>query len=215
MQETISPIYILLEAKGGKAFILGWVQRVCFIKNKAKHVNVQASSKSRQHQEYIWKKRSRSGLSVWQVPLEKSVIYQQIRTCTVGPTAVKGLHSISRAEPLLALLGRKADIGMQRWNILQRWFFYIILNLLSIKFYRHILDHPKAVAINPEISPVLYMITLKCSFIVIYFILLNIATWSVFVKYMCSLRYTCNLKACFSCYSRAPDINSLFQEFNA
>jgi len=63
----ISPIYLLLEAKGKKTFILSWVQRVCSAKNKAKHVNTQACSKSRQHQEYIGKERSRSALSVWQV----------------------------------------------------------------------------------------------------------------------------------------------------
>lgn len=53
MYEVISPIYMLLEAKGKKAFILSRVQRVCFAKNKTKHINIQTFSKSRQHQEYI------------------------------------------------------------------------------------------------------------------------------------------------------------------
>lgn len=91
----ILPIYILLGAKGKKAFILSCVQRACFAKNKAEHIKTQGFSKSQQHQEYIWKKRSWSSLSVWQVLMEKSVINQQIHTCTLGPIAVKDLHSIS------------------------------------------------------------------------------------------------------------------------
>lgn len=143
-----------------------------------------------------------SGKCQWKNPSSTNKymsVLQPWRVCTAVP--LPGAEPLLVPEAMLALLGRKADTGMQRWNILQRWFFYIILNLPSIKFYKHILDHPKVVVINPEVYPVLYVITFQCSFIVISFRLLNIATWSVFVKYTCCLKCTCNLKVLLLPYS--------------
>lgn len=143
---------------------------------------------------YQWKNPS----STNKYMLAQSVL-QPWRVCRAAP--LLGAEPLLVPEAMLALLGRKADTGMRRWNILQRWFFYIILNLLSIKFYKHILDHPKVVVINPEVYPVLYVITFKCSFIAIYFRLLNTATWSVFAKYTCCLKCTWNLKVLLLPYS--------------
>lgn len=101
MYEVIPPIYISLEATGEKLFVLSWVQRVCFAKNKAKDINTQTFSNSIRN---TWKQRAGAGLPGWLMPVEEAIACWWTRTHTAGPTAAQELTKVSAPRGWVQLL---------------------------------------------------------------------------------------------------------------